>query len=211
MQIALAKAEKVLEDNNASQDTIDNVAAELQKSVEALTVVNLDEVVNIPDKYLAKSLSSVLGKSEGFTVGDMRSLTKLSLSGVTNLEGLQYAKNLVSIEAEYNEIKALRPLAQLKKLEKANFTNQFVSVGELKVVDGTVTVNTEAYNRAGENVATKVTLVDKAGNVLSEKAVNDDTEVSLDVSNLEAGIYGVHVAFEDDELSGTLINLVLIK
>ena len=211
MQIALAKAEKVLEDNNSSQDTIDNVAAELQKSVEALTVVNLDEVVNIPDKYLAKSLSSVLGKSEGFTVGDMRSLTKLSLSGVTNLEGLQYAKNLVSIEAEYNEIKDLRPLAQLKKLEKANFTNQFVSVGELKVVDGTVTVNTEAYNRAGENVATKVTLVDKAGNVLSEKAVNDDTEVSLDVSNLEAGIYGVHVAFEDDELSGTLINLVLIK
>ena len=211
MQIALAKAEKVLEDNNSSQDTIDNVAAELQKSVEALTVVNLDEVVNIPDKYLAKSLSSFLGKSEGFTVGDMRSLTKLSLSGVTNLEGLQYAKNLVSIEAEYNEIKDLRPLAQLKKLEKANFTNQFVSVGELKVVDGTVTVNTEAYNRAGENVATKVTLVDKAGNVLSEKAVNDDTEVSLDVSNLEAGIYGVHVAFEDDELSGTLINLVLIK
>ena len=211
MQIALAKAEKVLEDNNSSQDTIDNVVVELQKSVEALTVINLDEIVNIPDKYLAKSLSSVLGKSEGFTVGDMRSLTKLSLSGVTNLEGLQYAKNLVSIEAEHNEIKDLRPLAKLKNLEKANFKNQFVSVGELRVVDGTVTVNTEAYNRAGKNVATKVTLVDKAGNVLNEKAVNGAKEVSLDASSLEAGTYGVHVSFEDDELSGILINLVSIK
>lgn len=211
MQIALAKAEKVLEDNNSSQDTIDNVVVELQKSVEALTVINLDEIVNIPDKYLAKSLSSVLGKSEGFTVGDMRSLTKLSLSGVTNLEGLQYAKNLVSIEAEHNEIKDLRPLAKLKKLEKANFKNQFVSVGELRVVDGTVTVNTEAYNRVGKNVATKVVLVDKAGNVLNEKAVNGAKEVSLDASSLEAGTYGVHVSFEDDELSGILINLVSIK
>lgn len=211
MQIALAKAEKVLEDNNSSQDTIDNVVVELQKSVEALTVINLDEIVNIPDKYLAKSLSSVLGKSEGFTVGDMRSLTKLSLSGVTNLEGLQYAKNLVSIEAEHNEIKDLRPLAKLKNLEKANFKNQFVSVGELRVVDGTVTVNTEAYNRAGKNVATKVTLVDKAGNVLNEKAVDGAKEVSLDASSLEAGTYGVHVSFEDDELSGILINLVSIK
>ncbi len=207
----LAKSLSSVLGNNASQDTIDNVVVELQKSVEALTVINLDEVVNIPDKYLAKSLSSVLGKSEGFTVGDMRSLTKLSLSGVTNLEGLQYAKNLVSIEAEYNEVKDLRPLAKLKNLEKANFKNQFVSVGELRGVDGTVTVNTEAYNREGKNVATKVALVDNAGNVLKEEIVNEAKEVSLDVSDLEAGIYGVHVSFEDDELSGILINIATIK
>lgn len=211
MEIALAKAEQVLEDNSASQDTIDNVVLELQKLVESLTVINLDEVVNIPDKYLAKSLSNVLGKSEGFTVGDMRSLTELNLSGVTNLEGLQYAKNLVSIESEYNEIRDLRPLANLKNLEKANFKNQFVSVGELSVVDGTVTVNTEAYNREGKNVATRVVLVDNVGNVLNEKAVNDATEVSLEVSSLEAGIYGVHVEFEDDELSGILMNIIAIK
>ncbi len=116
MQIALAKAEKVLEDNNSSQDTIDNVVK-----------------------------------------------------------------------------------------------NQFESVGELRVIDGAVTVNTEAYNRVGKNVATKVVLVDKAGNVLNEKAVNGAKEVSLDASSLEAGTYGVHVSFEDDELSGILINLVSIK
>ena len=141
----------------------------------------------------------------------MRSLTELNLSGVTNLEGLQYAKNLVSIESEYNEIRDLRPLANLKNLEKANFKNQFVSVGELSVVDGTVTVNTEAYNREGKNVATRVVLVDNVGNVLNEKAVNDATEVSLEVSSLEAGIYGVHVEFEDDELSGILMNIIAIK
>ena len=211
MQTTLAKAEQVLEDNNAGQDTVDNVTLELEESVKALIAINLDEVVNIPDKYLAKSLASVLEKSEGFTIGDMRKLTEISLSGVTSLEGLQYAKNLVSIESEYNEIKDLRPLAKLKKLEKANFKNQYVPVGELKVVDGTVTVNTEAYNRDGKNVATKVTLVDSTGSVLDERAVNGDAEVSLDVSNLKAGIYGVHVVFEDGELSGILMNIATIK
>ena len=193
MQIVLAKAEQVLEDSNASQDTVDSVTAELQESVKSLTVINLDEVVNIPDKYLAKSLSSVLGKSEGFTIGDMRSLTELSLSGVTNLEGLQYAKNLVTIESEYNEVKDLRPLAKLENLEKVNFKDQFVQVGELSVVDGVVKVNTEAYNRAGKNVAKKVVLVDSSGNVCNEEIVNNTTEVSLDVSSLESGTYGVHV------------------
>ena len=211
MQIVLAKAGQVLEDSNASQDNIDSITVELQESIKALTAINLDKVVNIPDKYLAKSLSSVLGKSEGFTVGDMRSLTELSLSGVTDLEGLQYAKNLVSIEAEYNEVKDLRPLAKLENLEKVNFKNQFVQVGELSAVDGIVTVNTEAYNRAGNNVATKVVLVDRNGNVCNEEIVNDTTEVSLDASNLEAGIYGVHVFFEDDDLSGILINIATIK
>ena len=211
MQILLSKAEQVLEDSNASQDTIDSVTAELQESVKSLTVINLDEVVNIPDKYLAKSLSSVLGKSEGFTIGDMRSLTELSLSGVTDLEGLQYAKNLVTIESEYNEVKDLRPLAKLKNLEKVNFKNQFVQVGELSAVDGIVTVNTETYNRAGKNVATKVVLVDRNGNVCNEEIVNNTTEVSLDVSSLKSGIYGIHVEYEDNELSGILLSILTIK
>ena len=211
MQIVLDKAEQVLEDSNASQDTVDSVTAELQESVKSLKVINLDEVVNIPDKYLARSLSSVLGKSEGFTIGDMRSLTELSLSGVTDLEGLQYAKNLVTIESEYNEVKDLRPLAKLKNLEKVNFKDQFVQVGELSAVDGTVTVNTEAYNRAGKNVATKVVLVDRNGNVCNEEIVNNTTEVSLDVSSLKSGIYGIHVEYEDNELSGILLNILTIK
>ena len=211
MQIVLDKAEQVLEDSNASQDTVDSVTAELQESVKSLKVINLDEVVNISDKYLARSLSSVLGKSEGFTIGDMRSLTELSLSGVTDLEGLQYAKNLVTIESEYNEVKDLRPLAKLKNLEKVNFKDQFVQVGELSAVDGTVTVNTEAYNRAGKNVATKVVLVDRNGNVCNEEIVNNTTEVSLDVSSLKSGIYGIHVEYEDNELSGILLNILTIK
>ena len=141
----------------------------------------------------------------------MRSLTELSLSGVTDLEGLQYAKNLVTIESEYNEVKDLRPLAKLKNLEKVNFKDQFVQVGELSAVDGTVTVNTEAYNRAGKNVATKVVLVDRNGNVCNEEIVNNTTEVSLDVSSLKSGIYGIHVEYEDNELSGILLNILTIK
>lgn len=100
MQIVLAKAEEVLEDNNASQDTVDNLTMKLQELVESLTVINLDEIVNIPDKYLAKSLSRVLGKSKGFTIGDMRSLTELSLSGVTNLEAGIYRVHVLYEDEE---------------------------------------------------------------------------------------------------------------
>lgn len=208
VQTALAKAEQILEDDNASQDIIDNAAVELKKTVETLAAINLDEVVNVPDKYLAESLAHVLGKSEGFTVRDMRSLTKLNLNGVTNLEGLQYAVNLESIEAEYNEVKDLRPLAKLKKLETANFKNQFVAVGELSAIDGIITIDTEVYNRDGKNVAAKVAVVDKNGNVLKEEAVNAAKDVRVDVSDLEAGTYGVHVSFEDEGFSGVLINML---
>ena len=45
----------------------------------------------------------------------------------------------------------------------------------------------------------------------NEEIVNDTTEVSLDVSSLKSGNYGVHVSFEDDELSGILINIATIK
>lgn len=212
MKIAFDKAEKVLEDNNASQDVIDNVTAELKKSVEALNmIVNLDEVVNIPDKYLVESISSVLGKSDGFTIADMRKLTEITLSGVSSLEGLQYAKNLVSIEAEYNDIKDLRPLANLKKLKRANFNNQFVQFNQLNVVNGTVTVNTEVFNREGKNVAKKVLLVDSNGNFLKEQNINNDKEVTLDVSKLKAGVYGVHVIFDEEDFNGMLMNVVIIK
>lgn len=208
---ALTSAEQILEDGSANQDTIDSATKELKAAVESLMAINLDEIVKIPDQYLAKSLADVLGKSEGFTVRDMRSLKKLNLNGVMNLEGLQYATNLESIEAEYNEVKDLRPLAKLKKLETVNFKNQFVAAGEQKEMQGTLTVNTEAYNRAGKNVASKVVLVDKFGNVLKEEFVNGAKEVHIDVSDLEAGIYGVHVSFEDEGFSGILINMLRIS
>ena len=156
----------------------------LQEAVKALVEINLEEVVSIPDKYLVKSLSSTLGKEGNFTVGDMRKLTKLDIGyGVESLEGLQHAKNLESIVGERNEVRDLRPLSGLTKLKEVNFREQYVAVGELTVVDGKLKVNTEAYNRQGKNITTKVSLVAKDGTIVKELALDGTTkEVDLDVS-----------------------------
>ena len=208
----LAKAEDLLKEENPSQESIDTATSELQESIKALVRINLDEVVNIPDEYLAKSLSKALGKDGNFTIGDMRKLTNFNLGyGVVSLEGLQYAKNLEIINGENNEIRDLRPISKLENLKEVNFNNQFVSVGELKSVDGVVKVNTEVYNRAGKNVATKVKLVDNKGNLVKEQIIDKNTkEVDLDVRGKQSGFYGVHVTFEDLELSGTLLYMAII-
>ena len=208
----LAEAQAIAKEKNPSQEAIDTATSELQESIKGLVRINLDEVVNIPDKYLVKSLSKALGKDGNFTIGDMRKLTKFNVGyGVESLEGLQYAKNLEIINGENNEIRDLRPISKLKNLKEVNFNNQFVQVGELKSADGVVKVNTEVYNRSGNNIATKVKLVDNKGNLVKEKAIDKNTkEVDLDVRDLKSGFYGVHVTFEDSELSGILLYMASI-
>ena len=208
----LAKAEAVAKEENPSQEAIDTATSELQESIKGLVRINLDEVVNIPDEYLAKSLSKALCKDNNFTIGDMRKLTNFNVDyGVVSLEGLQYAKNLEIINGENNEIRDLRPISKLENLKEVNFNNQFVSVGQLKSVDGVVKVNTEVYNRSGKNVATKVKLVDNKGNLVKEQIIDKNTkEVDLDVRGIQSGFYGVHVTFEDSELSGTLLYMASI-
>ncbi len=209
---SIAKAEELLASENPSQEAIDKATTELQASIEALVEVNLDEVVNVPDAYLVKALNKALNKEGNFTIGDMRSLTTLDLGhGVTNLEGLQYAKNLTSINGQSNEIRDLRPLAKLDKLTDINFQEQFVSVGELKVIDGKLKVNVGAYNRAGKNVATKITLGKTNGTVIKEQTLDGTTEeVTLDVKDLEPGFYSINVTFEDEDISGTLLYMTRI-
>ena len=89
----LANAEDLLKEENSSQEVIDTATSKLQESIKGLVRINLDEVINISDEYLAKSLSKALGKEDNFTIGDMRKLTNFNVDyGVVSLEGLQYAK-----------------------------------------------------------------------------------------------------------------------
>lgn len=208
----LANAEDLLKEENSSQEVIDIATSELQESIKGLVRINLDEVINISDEYLAKSLSKALGKEDNFTIGDMRKLTNFNVDyGVVSLEGLQYAKKLETISGENNEIRDLRPISKLENLKEVNFNNQFVKVGELKSVDDVVKVNTEVYNRSGKNVATKVKLVDNKGNLVKEHIIDKNTkEIDVDVRGIQSGFYGVHVTFEYVELSGTLLYMVII-
>lgn len=203
LENAIAKAKDALEFDN--QESIDFATQELKNVMSSLVEVDLNEVVNIPDKYLVKSIQEQLNKTGDITLGDMRSLTTLTLSGVENLAGMEYAINLETLSMDYNEVKDLRPLANLKKLKNLDANEQFITGGELTPSNGKVVADTKVYNKKGENVAKTVRLVDKFGATVIEK--NAEEEFVIDTTGLKEGYYGVHVLFEDEGFNGMVFYL----
>ncbi|WP_018592446.1 NPCBM/NEW2 domain-containing protein [Terrisporobacter glycolicus] len=99
---------------------------------EAEESINLNEIVNIKDKHIKSSIKKELNlTSDTITVGDMQNLTMLTVQRAKSLEGLQYAKNLKSLNIEYNEINDLSPLKNLKKLTDLNSNPQIISAGNI--------------------------------------------------------------------------------
>ncbi|HAT4301521.1 TPA: DUF5011 domain-containing protein [Clostridium perfringens] len=200
---AISKGEEAL--LSKDKETINSALEELNKSMDSLVKVDLNAVINIPDKYLLKSIQNQLNKTGDITLGDMYSLTTLTLSGVVDLTGLENAKNLETLNMDYNEVKDLRPLSKLKKLNTLNAQEQFIAAGELKPSNGKVIVDSKVYNREGKNVAKTIRVVDKNGNTILEQDAKD--EFTINTKDLSSGLYGVHVLFEDEGFSGVMFYL----
>lgn len=204
---AISKGEEAL--LSKDKDTINSALEELNKAMESLVKVDLNSVINIPDKYLLKSIQNQLNKTGNITLGDMYSLTTLTLSGVEDLTGIENAINLETLEMNYNEVKDLRPLSKLKKLNKLNAKEQSIAAGELKPSNGKVIGDSKVYNREGKNVAKTVKVVDKNGNTILEQEAKE--EFTINTENLSSGLYGVHVLFEDEGFSGVMFYLFNVQ
>ena len=200
---AISKGEEAL--LSKDKETINSALEELNKAMDSLVKVDLNAVINIPDKYLLKSIQNQLNKTGDITLGDMYSLTTLTLSGVVDLSGLENAKNLETLNMYYNEVKDLRPLSKLKKLNTLNAQEQFIAAGELKPSNGKVIGDSKVYNREGKNVAKTIRVVDKNGNTILEQDAKD--EFTINTKDLSSGLYGVHVLFEDEGFSGVMFYL----
>ncbi|MDK0918969.1 NPCBM/NEW2 domain-containing protein [Clostridium perfringens] len=200
---AISKGEEAL--LSKDKETINSALEELNKAMDSLVKVDLNAVINIPDKYLLKSIQNQLNKTGDITLGDMYSLTTLTLSGVEDLTGLENAKNLETLNMDHNEVKDLRPLSKLKKLNTLNAQEQFIAAGELKPSNGKVIGDSKVYNREGKNVAKTIRVVDKNGNTILEQDAKD--EFTINTKDLSSGLYGVHVLFEDEGFSGVMFYL----
>ena len=76
--------------------------------------------VAIPDTNLAQAIRETLGKASGdLTCADMESLTELEANerGIGNLEGLQFANNLIRLELDDNAINDISLLENLTELQ----------------------------------------------------------------------------------------------
>ena len=86
--------------------------------------VNAEEEINIPDQNFKKLINSTLKHEENAAVTeeDMAGITSLSVnagSGVTDIEGIQYAVNLVSLNMD-GDIENIKQIENLTKLERLN-------------------------------------------------------------------------------------------
>ena len=89
--------------------------------------VPLEEPVNIPDANLRTAIEKNLGKAPGtaITPADMANLTELWAEPepsaeddkISDLTGLEHAKNLTFLNLQSNNISDISPLAELTKLE----------------------------------------------------------------------------------------------
>ncbi len=76
--------------------------------------------VAIPDANLQQAIRNMLGKPTGdITCTDMESLTELEANerGISNLEGLQFADNLIGLELDDNTISDISALEDLTELQ----------------------------------------------------------------------------------------------
>ena len=184
------------------QEIIEAAIENLTSTIDSLVRVNLNEVVQIRDEYLKKAIQKTLNISGNVTIGDMRKLTSLKLSEVTSLEGLQHAINLESLNIEYNEIRDLSPLKNLKKLTnlQASPLGGLVS-GRIYPVDNKATINLDVINRQGVKLSPKSIIVkhNKTHEIVTLDAVQytKNGVVTLDTTTFDKYLYTITLVYED--------------
>lgn len=191
---------------SANQKIIDNAIDKLNEVINSLVQVNLSEVVQIKDESLKSRIKETLGISGDVTIADMYKLENLDAScrWIESLEGLQYAKNLKSINIEYNSIKDLSPLKKLKKLTDINAMNQILSGGTIKKQDNKITTNFDIKNKNGEKIYPNKVVV-RNNSTLNDtildisECVSEDGTVSFETKQFTSGFHTLYVGYEDKE------------
>ena len=194
--------------NGYTQEEVDNLFVKLNEAYENLEqAIDLSEVVNIPDEYLKRAIKAQLNiSSDAITIGDIYNLIELNAIGygISNLEGLQYAKNLESLNIQYNEIKNLVPIKNLEKLTDVKAMYQNIVAGSLYKKDNKITINFDVINRKGEKlnptqiiVRNNKTLEDTILNV--EECIDENGLISFDTVEFDQFMHTVYLGYEDRE------------
>ncbi len=205
LQAMLGRAKELVE-NATRQTEVDQMIENLQMAINQLeNFADLNQVVEFKDEYLKAEIIQTLNLQKNeITIGDLLTLTSLTLSSrVKNLEGLQYAKNLESIEFPYAAITDLSPLKDLTKLSKIVGDWQLIEGGMLDRKEQIVTVDQKVINRQGERILPSSIMV-RHNRTFTEMEVDLSTSmdengvISLDTSTYEAGVYSVFIVYENE-------------
>ena len=88
---------------------------------------NNDEIVAAPD--LLAAIRRVFGGSTRVSIADMQRLTTLALplKRISDLTGLEYARNLTQLRLVGNYIRDLGPIASLTQLTRLDLDGNYIS------------------------------------------------------------------------------------
>ena len=120
LENVIEKCNIALESKTSTQEEVEALVQEINKAIENLQErVDLSQAVTVSDSYLKEAIKDELSLLEDtITLGDMEKLTTLtSDSPISNLDGIQYAKNLENININYSEVSDISSLKELKSLK----------------------------------------------------------------------------------------------
>lgn len=208
LQVALEKANKVLETPNPEQEVIDSTILELRKAMDNLeSAIDLTEEVNIPDNELKRAIKDQLNlSSDVITRGDMNKLTNLSAVGygIANLEGLQYAVNIEDLNLDCNEIRDISKIKDLKKLNNVSIKEQYIVIRSPEEVEGKYVINESFVGKDGERLSPKEINIRRntggsnieVSNVDVQESLNDG-KLEIDTKLFKEGVSGISAVYED--------------
>ena len=208
----LAAAEELLTKENVTQSEVDAALEALKSAIEGLIKIDLTQAVTVKDSALRDAIKETLGVTGDLTLGDMYKLTELTYHGarqvIQSLEGLEYAKNLVTLDITGNEVTDFSPLKDLKKLTNLKANPQYKVVGML--TGSSISLENLVTDIDGNKVLPNGASL--RNNKTSEETVIDTNEWSenldmfnIDMTNQESGMYTLTLGYE---VNGNLIQLV---
>ncbi|MEO4054442.1 NPCBM/NEW2 domain-containing protein [Solibacillus sp. CAU 1738] len=213
LQASIAHAEELLANSQATQVEIDQAIEALKQAQAALVAIDFDQVIAIQDNYLKKAIQQTLGLTGEITLRDMYNLTDLQSPNarITSLEGLQYAKNLVSLNISGNEITDFSPLKDLQQLENVNAHPQIIVMNSLK--GPVMTVENVVKGLDGnylnpEQIGLRHTKTNKEIYVDVAQLAPNANQFTIDLSEEDTGFYMLVIAYKLKE--DTLIQVTYL-
>lgn len=197
---AVGKATEMIENKASTYEEIQSMITELKETINSLERVDLNKVIEIEDKYLKQDIQKALGLSGDITLKDMHNLRTLTGSSrrITSLKGLEYAENLEELNIEQNEVRDLSPLKNLKNLKVLNANLQIIEAGMATVENNKVILKERVVSKSGEVLKPKEIMVGSE-KLDVENSIDENGDISIDTSDMKAGLYGVYITYENKE------------
>ncbi|WP_313891334.1 NPCBM/NEW2 domain-containing protein [Psychrobacillus sp.] len=210
LQNAIERAKEVLANKESTQIDVDNAIALLNKTKNELVEIDVEQIITIQDKYLSDSIKKTLGVTGDITLGDMLDLTTLTSESrrARSLEGLQYAKNLVTLDLSGNEIMDFSPLKDLQQLQNIIANPQIIEHPELKgpIVEFNNQVKWIDGNHViPKQVGVRHTQTNKEILFDVSELAQNPPKFTLDLSSEDKGYYMLVLVYE---VEGNLIQIV---